>query len=269
MKLPDIDFGALPEISLGTAAMLIFGVIVSLAMLRGLMRIILGTLLLCASTGAAFFTWQYAPTYAADALAGGPTWLPFGLPVAAFILVFLIGRFLARFLISPLKQPNQEAAEKNRRSPIRWTMTLIFSLIPTAIVCLAGATLLRHLGSVAELKSYAQTLSQDPISKSTVFLVKLKQDIEDSIPSQWFDAVDPSTSDLRMTLAKLISTADSPPPKAVPVLETQAIRQIILSDPQLRDLARQGRYSEILRDPRLDQMLENPDLREVLKNLSL
>ena len=75
--------------------------------------------------------------------------------------------------------------------------------------------------------------------------------------------------DQQGTLAKLISSADDPAPKAIAVLEVPEMRAIILGDPELRQLAREGRYSEILRDPRLDTMLENDNLREVLKDLDL
>ena len=260
---------SIPQISLGTAALLIFGAIASLAVLRGLMRIIWGSTVLCLAGLASFYTWQNSHALALKWFKSEPTWFSIALPLLAFLVSFFLLRTISRFLVRPLGEPNEENAEKNRRSPIRWAFTLLLSLIPTCFLWFAGATLIRHAGSFAELKTYAENLASEPVSERAVFLAKLKEDIEKAIPSDWFAGIDPISSDLRLTLAKLISSADEPAPKAIAVLEVPEMRAIILGDPELRQLAREGRYSEILRDPRLDTMLENDNLREVLKDLDL
>ena len=264
-----LNLESIPQISLGTAAALVFGAIASLAVLRGLLRILWGTTVLCLSGLAAFFSWQHAHSLALQWFKQAPSWFSIALPLLTFTLTFFLLRGLGRFVARPLGEPNVEVAEKNRRSPIRWAGTLLLSLIPTSLLWFAGATLIRHAGSVAEVKTYAENLAQQPVSDRTAFLAKLKQDIENTIPSDWFTGVDPLTSDLRLTLAKLISSADEPAPKAVAVLEEPEIRELILGDPELRQLAREGRHSEILRDQRLDRMLENDNLREVLEGLDL
>ncbi|MEM1082516.1 MAG: hypothetical protein AAGI48_00200 [Verrucomicrobiota bacterium] len=238
-------------------------------MLRGLLRILWGTLVLCLAGLAAFFSWQHSHSLALQWFEKEPTWFSFGLPAITFTLTFFLLRALGRFVVRPLGTPNEEIAEKNRRSPVRWAVTLLLSLIPTSLIWFAGATLLRHAGSVAEIRTYAEGLAQQPIPDRTAFLAKLKSDIENAIPAEWFTTIDPLTSDPRLTLAKLISIAEDPPPKAIPVLEEPEIRALILGDEQLRQWAREGRYSEILRDPRLDRMLENDNLREVLAGLDL
>lgn len=259
----------IPSISLGTAALLIFGAIASLAVLRGLLRILWGSLVVCLAGMAAFVSWQNAPAWGRAVSGSEIAWLPWVLPAVSFLVTLLALRALGRFVVKPLGSPNEETAEKNRRSPIRWAVTLLLSLIPTALLWFTGATFLRHFGSVAEIQTYVNEVARQPDSSKAGFLVKLKEDVEQAFPSTWFELVDPLADEARVKLAKLISVADEPPPKAIPVLEVPAIQQLILNDEELRDLARRGRYAEILRDPRLDRALENEDLRDVLSGLNL
>ncbi|MGB6222867.1 hypothetical protein [Haloferula sp.] len=267
--LSALNLDTLPQLGLGTAALLIFGAIASLAVLRGLLRILWGSTILCLAGLAAFFSWQHSHSLSLQWFDEAPSWFPVALPLTAFVISFLLLRAIGRFVVKPLGEPNEETAEKNRRSPIRWAITLILSLIPTSLLWFAGATLLRHAGSIAEIKNYTEELTNQPISESTALLAKLKQSIDKAIPTDWFLKIDPQSSDLRLTLAKLISSADEPAPKAIRVLEEPEMKQLILGDPQLRELAREGRYAEVLRDPRLDVMLENDNLREVLQGLDL
>lgn len=257
---------SIPEISLGTAALIIFGAIASLAMLRGLLRILWGTLVLCLAGLAAFLSWQHAPAISKEVLGHELPVLSWVLPITVFVVSAVLLRLLAQGLFAPLRKPNKEAAEMNRRSPIRWAFTLLLSLIPTALLWFGGATLLRHAGSVAEIRSFVES---GDLPDHTAFLAELKKSIDLAVPANWFSRLDPLADEARLNLAKLISVADSPPPKAIPVLEETQLRELILGDPDLSQLARDGRYSEILRDPRLDRLLENEDLRAVLANADL
>ncbi|MCH7227278.1 hypothetical protein [Haloferula sp. A504] len=257
---------SIPQISLGTAALIIFGAIASLAMLRGLLRILWGTLVLCLAGLAAFLSWKYAPAISREVLGHEVSALSWVLPLAAFVLSAVLLRLLAQGLFAPLRKPNKEVAEKNRRSPIRWAFTLLLSLIPTALLWFGGATILRHAGSVAEIRTFVES---GDMPDHTAFLAELKKSIDVAVPAEWFSRLDPLADEARLNLAKLISVADYPPPKAIPVLEETQIRELILADPDLRQLAKDGRYSEILRDPRLDRLLENDNLRQILSNADL
>lgn len=260
-----LDLERIPDISLGTAALLIFGAIASLAVLRGLLRVLWGCVALSLSCLAAFFVWQHAPALSRDLFGREIPALSWGISIVTFLLAALLLRQLARLFFAPLRKPDKEVADKNRRSPVRWAFTLLLSLIPTALVWFAGATLLRHAGSVAEIRSFAES---GQLPEHTAFLAQLKQRIEGAIPAGWFSSVDPLADDARLKLAKLISAAEDPP-RAIPVLQEEQTRDLILADPELRRLAEEGRYSEILRDPRLDRLLENDNLREVLENTDL
>lgn len=267
--LATIDLDTIPQISLGTAALLIFGAIASLCLVRGLLRILWGTLILCIAGLVSFLTWQYSPTLSLEWLGHEARWFSIALPLLTFLLAFFLLRSIGRAVVRPFHSSAEETAGKARRSPIRWALTLLLSLIPTALIWFAGATLLRHAGSVAEIKAYASSLTDQPLSDRAAFLAKLKTSIENAVPSSWFEAIDPLTDQARLNLAKLIAMGDATPPKAIPILEETDLQELLLSDPELRRLAAEGRYSEILRDPRLDQLLENVDLRQVLNSLDL
>lgn len=266
-----VNFDSLPDISLGTAALLIFAIVASLSMLRGLIRILWGSIVIATAGLAAFFTWQYVPTIQQEWIGKDISWLPYALPCVAFIFVAITLRFIARKVLYPNGEPVQDNYQKPKASLFRWIWTMMFSIIPAAILCIAGAVILHHFGSAAELRQYAEQIGNEATSEETrnSFLVRMKQSLDGKIPDEWVERIDPVTSDARLKLAKLIAVADSAPPKAIPVLEEPEIRDLILSDPELRELARQGRYSEILRDPRLDRLLENENLREVLANTDL
>jgi hypothetical protein len=264
-----IDFESIPSISLGTAALLIFGAIASLAVLRGLLRILWGSVVVCLAGLAAFHAWKFAPALGRDWLGTEAGWVSVAVPATTFVLALVILRALSRAIVHPLGTPNEETAGKNRRSPLRWAATLLLSLIPTALILFGGATLLRHVGSVAEIRDFAQTETDRGASEPRSFLARLKTDLEEAVPAHWFESVDPISERARVTLAKLISASDSPPPKAIPVLEEDVVREVVLADPELRRLAREGRYAELLRDPRLDLLLENEKLRAVLADLDL
>ncbi len=254
----------IPQLSLGTAALLIFGAIASLAVLRGLLRILWGTTVVCAAGFAAFYTWNHIPSH--GFFGRDSQWLSFGLPVLVFLLTALFLRQCAKVIFSLFRSPHDDSSDRKHRSPARWAVTLLLSLIPTAALWFGGATLLRHAGSLAEIRSFVE---KSDLPEHTAFLAELKQALDHGLPQDWFRFVDPLTSDSRLDLVKLIAAADDPPPKAIPVLEEKQIRELVLSDPGLRQLARDGRYSEILRDPRLDRLLENDNLREVLRHADL
>ena len=266
--LAALDLQSIPQVSLGTAALLIFGACASLAVLRGLFRIFFGSLVLCLSGFAGYFAWRHAPAIA-DGLTGHEMpWLSLAAPALAALVTFLLLRLLMRFLTRPFGKPDAEIAEKNRKSPVRWAFTLLFSLIPATLLWFTGATALRQVGSVAEIRRFVD--GPDAAPARSAFLAELKKTIDQVLPAGWFTSLDPLADEARLTLAKLIAIGDGgTPPKAIPVLEEPELRTLILHDPELRALAKAGRYADILRDPRLDHVIANPDLRKLLQDIHL
>ncbi len=259
--LAAFDLETVPQLSLGTAALLIFGACALLALVRGILRILLGSLVLCASGYAAYLAWVHAPVVAPG---GDFHWVSFVPPAIVGILVFVVLRKLMRFLARPGGEP--EAGE-NRPTLRRRAFVLLFSLLPASLLSAAGAAVLRNAGSVAEIRRFA---GDEEESGRSAFLAALKGSIDRHLPSAWLAALDPLADDARVTLAKLVALGDSaPPPKAIPVLEEPQIRSLIENDERLRALARSGRYADILRDPRLDRVVADPDLRRMLEDLRL
>lgn len=266
--LAALELDSIPQISLGTAALLIFGACASLAVLRGLFRILFGSLALCASGFVAYAAWRHTPAIAGNSGGTEMPWISVGVPLVAGLVTLLILRLLMRFIARPAGKNDTEIAAENRRSPVRWAFTLLFSLIPAAVLWFSGATALRNIGSVAEIRRFVD--GEDGSSTRSVFLAELKSAIDRALPQDWFKNIDPLSDDARVTLAKLIALGDaSPPPKAILIMEEPELRALIANDPQLRKLAKAGRYADILRDPRLDHVMANPDLRNLLVNLRL
>jgi hypothetical protein len=266
--LAALDLQSIPQVSLGTAALLIFGACASLAVLRGLFRILAGSLVLCASGFAGFFAWRHAPAMASGFTGHEMPWLSIAAPAFAGLVTFLLLRLLTRFLARPFGKPDPQIAEKNRKSPVRWAFTLLFSLIPASLLWFTGAAALRNVGSVAEIRRYVEGAEGEPARSA--FVAELKASIDRVLPEAWFRNFDPLANEARVTLAKLIALGDSgPAPKAIPVMEEPELRTLILHDPELRALAKQKRYADILRDPRLDHVMANPDLTKLLEDLGL
>lgn len=255
----------IPQVSLGTAALLVCGVCAILVMLRGLLRIMVGSMVLCAAGYVAYLAWKNGPAIPfEDKL----PWLSFAAPVIAGLVTLILLRAVMRFAVRPFGKKDDEGGPEVRRSLLRRALPLLFSLLPTSVLWVAGATALRSVGSVAEIRRFVEG-DKGPSDKLT-FLAELKTVIDKALPEGWFDKIDPLTDDARVTLAKLIALGDTaPPPKAIPVLEEPQIRSLLENDPRLRALAKAGRYADILRDPRLDQVIDNPGLKQMLEGLKL
>jgi hypothetical protein len=249
--LAALDLDTIPQVSLGTAALLIFAACALLAMMRGFLRMLVGSLVLCASGFAGYAMWRHAPG------------LPIVFPVLAGLTLFLLLRFVLRSITRPFGGRDEE----KRPSPVRRAFTLLFSLVPASLLSFAGATALRNAGSVAEIRRFVD--GTDTHGR-LAFTAELKAAIDRALPVDWFKGIDPLSEEARVTLAKLIALGETePPPKAIPVMEEPEIRALIEGDPKLREFARSKRYADILRDPRLDRVMEDPDLRRMLGNLNL
>ena len=264
--LAALDLETIPQVSLGTAALLIFGACAGLVMLRGLLRILMGSVVLSAAGFVAYLTWKNSPALPFEEQL---PWLSYAAPVAAGLVTLLLLRAVMRFAVRPFGKRDEEGHPEVRRSLLRRALPLLLSLVPTSVLWIAGATALRSAGSVAEIRRFVDG-DKGPTDKLT-FLAELKTVIDKALPEGWFDKIDPLADDARVTLAKLIALGGdtAPPPKAIPVLEEPQIRALIENDPRLRALAKARRYADILRDPRLDRVIDDPSLKQMLEGLKL
>jgi hypothetical protein len=260
----------LPDIGLGTVALAIVAVCALIAAGRGLVRLFLGVFLLASSVLAGFLTWQHAPGLARQWIEP-PAWLPSVLAPAAGILTFLALRWLLRILADPLGRGRAPAETAPRPGPLRLAFIMLTSVIPAAVVVFLVAAVLRHAGSLSELRTAAESRAGGEAPPLSQWLVRTKTAIDQAIPPEWFQFVDPLTDNARLAVAKWIAAdaaergaGDSPEPVIDTATGDPIPRAIIVDDEDLRELARSGRYAEMLRDPRIDKALEDPATRRAV-----
>ena len=259
---------SIPQLSLGTAALIIFAVCAGFVLLRGMTRMVVGTLVLGLSAWIGFLAWQQAPSLSVEWTGKSLPWFTTGLPVAAFLVAFFVIRKIAKVIARPFgKSTDQEKP----RSIIRIAFRLVLALVPTSLLCLIGATLIHHTGSVAEVRAYSEKSTGTPETTPVGFSQKLKASIEAVLPASWLKALDPLTQPSRLTLAKLIAAQSESPnqPLIDPQTGKPVPRAIIVSDPDLQNLAREGKFGTLLRHPLLTKALADPKTQKLLRDLHL
>lgn len=251
----------LPEISLGSAALAIFGICAAYMLVRGLFRTILSAALLTLSAWVGFRVWQQAPSLAI-AWTGKPSeFIANGLPIAAFLATFIVSRRILRFVKNPFSSPDRGS---EYRSPLSTLVRLVITIIPAALLILTAATFIHHISSVAEVRASAgQGASTNPVP---TLPTRIKHSLSAAIPANLMDWLDPLTTEPRLRLAKMI--ASDSPHNSVPMIDPETgrpyPRAIVIDDPELNQLAEEGRFSTLLRHPLLTRALEDPNVRKAL-----
>lgn len=263
---------SIPQLSLGTSALIIFVVCAGFVALRGVTRMVIGTLVLGVSAWIGFRLWQEAPALSIQWTGHSQSWIINGLPVTAFVVSFFLFRKLAKTIAQPFgKLQSSGDGGEQKSSIIRITLRLLLALIPTALIWLVGAMLVHHSGSIAEVRAYSE---KPPGTHETIpsgFTERLKTAVDAVLPASWIKALDPLTDPARLTLAKLITAqSDSPHTPVIDPRTGKPIpRAIIVTDPELQNLAREGNFGTLLRHPLLTKALADPNVKKLLKDLSL
>lgn len=261
---------SIPQLSLGTAALIIFLVCAGFVMLRGMTRMIVGTVVLALSAWSGFLVWQKAPTLSISLFGKSMGLVTTGLPILVFLVSFIVIRKFAKAIASPFGQSPE--AEKKTGSPvIKLAFRLLLALIPTSLIWLIGATVIHHAGSIAEVRAFSEkTLGIDQASSAS-FVQQLKSSVEAALPESWLKTLDPLGGSERLTLAKLVAAQSES--KLTPVIDPKTGKPIprakIVDDPELQNLAREGKFGTLLRHPRLTQALNDPKVQALLKDLNL
>ncbi|MFD2255334.1 hypothetical protein ACFSSA_01480 [Luteolibacter algae] len=248
----------LPEISLGTAALIVFAVCAGYMFLRGLARTFVNSAFLVASAWAGFEVWQKAPALAIEWTGKTSPVITTGLPILAFLVTLVVLRKIIGFFRAPLPKAAEDVAP---RSIGQLVFRLMVTLLPAALLCLMAATILHHFSSIADIKESTQKTGE-----SWGLGGRLKNSIAVAIPPEVMGYLDPLTSDPRVKLAKII--AANPENPLAPVLDPDTgrpyPRAIIVDEPELRNLAREKRFSTLLRHPLLTDALKDPEVRYAL-----
>lgn len=251
----------LPEISLGTAALIIFGICAGYMFLRGILRTLVNASCLTLSAWVGFRVWQQAPTLAIEWMGKPSELVVTGLPVVAGCASFLLLRRLIRLIRTPTQPPEEDGEAGGSRSLFG---KLVLTLIPAALLCLPAATFIHHASAVAEIRNSAELGSSAPDASSLAG--RLKNSLSAAVPESLMDWLDPLSAEPRLKLAKMIAAGNGQALQPVINPETGQPypRAIIVDNPELNQLAEEGRFSTLLRHPLLSEALKDPLIREAL-----
>jgi len=255
-----LDNIPIPELNLTTVALGLFVILAAFVLLRGALRILLGTLVLSSSAWVAFRLWQMAPTLSTQWFGKPLDWLSIALPAVGFIVTFLVGRLLLKLLASPFQKGGGE--QKPLTFP-RLVGGALFTLIPTVLVGAIIVTLVHHAGSIAKIETAGGRQKTDSAEQ---MLKTLAASIEKSIPPEWFKLLDPLSDPNRISLAKMIAAKTPLKPVIDPSTGKPIPRAIIVNDPELNHLAKQGDYADLLRSPQLTAALKDPKVQKAIKS---
>ncbi len=252
---------SLPQISLGTAALAIFALCAVYVLLRGLTRMLMSTAVIAASAWLGFLVWQQAPELSVRTLGKSVPWLENGLPIAAFVVSFLAIRAIGKLLLAPFGGGSKSRPASFAGGLVR----LVFALVPTSVIWLSGATLVHHAGAISEIRE--STGSPQDSEKPDDLRAKLKTAVADIVPDSWLAWLDPLARPDRLALAKLIAFQEKP--EREPVIDPETgkpyPRAIVVTDPALQNLAREGKYDTLLSHPELTKALDDPKIKRLLR----
>lgn len=246
---------------MGTAALVIFALCAGFVFLRGVVRMLFGTLLLGGSLLVGFVVWQKTPGWMV-ALMGKPVeWVSIALPVAAFLATFLVSRAVVGFFMRPFK-----GAGDGARTPVGIVVRLVLALVPTGFLWLVGATLVHHFGAIAEVEKSAdgkKVADQGWVER----FAELKKAVAGIVPQDWLAKLDPLADPDHLSLAKWIASQSGK--KAPELIDPETgkpyPRAILVEEPELTRLADDGRFGTLLRHPLLEKALNDPGVREAIR----
>ena len=263
-----MSLDSLPQLSLGTTALIIFAVCAGFVLLRGITRMIIGTAVLGLSVWIAFRVWQIAPSLSMDWTGKSLVWITNGLPVAALLVSFFVIRLIANAVIRPFYKPQGTSIPGTLASTI---FRLVLALIPTSLIFAVVAVMANHAAAVADVRASAAKAGGVPDAAPASFSQRLRSAVEANFPEKWLRMLDPFTDPSRLALAKLIAARSESPlaPVINPETGKPIPRAIIVDDPALQKLAREGKFDTLLRHPLLTKALADPKIQQLLRDLSL
>ncbi|MEI7912096.1 MAG: hypothetical protein WCK77_20885 [Verrucomicrobiota bacterium] len=252
----------LSQPNLVTGALLIFALCALFVLLRGVARMLLGTVVLGVSVWLAFWVWQQAPAWSIKVLEKPNELITTGAPLATFVLAMWLLRSVAKLIASPFVRPGNGAPSAFTNVPVR----LLFAALATAGLWLVGATWVHHAGALAEIQSFVGK-NADP-GKTSAYLQQMKTAVDAALPKDWLKRLDPLTEPARVALAKLIAAEVNPP--SAPVIDPKTgkpyPRAMLVEDPALQGLARQQDFSSLLRHPNLTRALDDPKVKKAIED---
>ena len=259
---------ALPQISIGTAAVLIFGVCLTYILLRGVGRMLVGTAMLTASALLGLIVWQKGPEISMAVFNKSVGVITTGLPILVFVGSFILIRIALKWIANPFGGEDK-APIKDRRglSKTRILILLGFALIPTLICLFFASGLIHHTAAVQELRQQADPeASQEP-----TYAQQLRDSIEAIVPRKLLSTISPYAEKSRLALAKWVSDKANEKEELEPAIDPETgkviPRAIIVEDAELERLARERKFGTLLRHPVITKALEDPEVRRLVDDL--
>lgn len=261
----------LPQISLGTAAIIIFAACVLYVMVRGMVRMMVGTAVIAASAWLAFLIWREAPQLSIQWTGQLSPVVIYGLPLAVFTFSFILIRLILQGITRPLAERSDEYRE-DRYRPGRMLVRLPLLLIPTCLIVLIAAVVVHHFGALEEIRmATTMPAAGDGSAAGSSYLASLNESIKRTIPAGWLARIDPSTSPDRVDAAKLIAIQEAGGGAIEPTIDPATghviPRAVIVEDPELQTLARDRSFGSLLHHPHMEKILEDPEVRRWLSRL--
>ncbi len=242
--------GSTPEMSVWGFVVVVACVFGVFALMKGVLRILLASVMLAASLFVGYWVWMETPDFGSRMMANPPLWVSAILPAVAAAVTYALLQKILRFVLRPFG--NSGVAPTSFAGRL---FSVIFSFVPTSLICVAVAVAVRHVSAMQEIKNPTQN------HVATLW----KKTIDEHIPPAWLQRLDPLTDPERITLAKLVAMASEEHiPRAIPVTEEAYMQEKVLADPHLRELGKDKKFSEILRDPSVERALADPRVQKVI-----
>ena len=262
-----MSLDSIPQLGLGSSVLIIFALCAAFVVIRGMTRLIIGTLAMGISAWLTFLVWQQSPALTLQWTGKSAPWIVTGLPILTFLLSYFIIRKITKTLLSPFTSSDGDSGSQ---SFFGTAFRIVLAIIPTALISLIGAALIHYNGSVAEVRSSSKTSDHSAESSFTTISKNLKSAIAAMMPADWLKTLDPLADDSRVDLAKLIASKANKPlaPVIDPTTGKPYPRATIVDDPELQALARQGNFAALLRHPLLTKALADPKIKKLIEDLS-
>ena len=259
---------ALPQISFGTAAVLIFAACMAYVLLRGIGRLLVGTGMLAVSVFLAFLTWQKAPEISMAVFNKSVGFITTGLPIIVFIGSFILIRIGLKWIANPF---GSDEEKEDGASPSKLTLSRLaflgsLALIPTTLLLVIAIGFIHHTAAVQELRQMAEKTT----SSEKTYAQQLKDSIEKVVPKRILAAIDPYAEQSRLALAKVLTRQQKEAelePAVDPETGKVIPRAIVVEDAELERLARERKFGTLLRHPALTEALDNPEVRKLVDDL--
>jgi hypothetical protein len=257
-----MSLDSLSHPNLVTGALLIFALCAGFVLLRGIARMLLGTLVLGASAWLAFWVWQQAPGWSSQLLGKPAGFITTGVPAVTFVAAMWFLRGLVKFIVSPFVRAGGGEPSPFTNVPLR----LLCAVVAAAGLWLMGAVWVHHAGSIAELGGLVEKSAD--AGKVSAYLQRMKSSVEAVLPKDWLKRLDPLAEPARLALAKLIAaeSTTSLPTGIDPATGKPYPRAVVVDDPALQGLARKKDFSSLLRHPNLTRALNDPKVKQAIED---